>query len=93
MSGGITYGQAYYLLISISISYLLLYCAHWIDRPLVKGNEDLGTRVLANVMNRNSVFVWSTESKPGRPHRIRVEANIKYAFLAYQDTCGCTLGF
>ena len=67
--------------------------AHWIDRPLVKGNEDLGTRVLANVINRNSVFVWSTESKPGRPHRIRVEANIKYAVSAYHDTCRRTLGF
>ena len=87
------FAHAYYLLISKSISYLLLYCAHWIDRPLVKGNEDLGTRVLANVMNRNSVFVCSTESKPGRPHRIRVEANIKYAVSAYQDTCGRTLGF
>lgn len=50
-------------------------------------------RVLANVMNRNSVFVWSTESKPGRPHRIRDEANIKYAISAYQDARGRTLGF
>ena len=41
----------------------------------------------------NSVFVCSTESKPGRPHRIRVEANIKYAVSAYQDTCGRTLVF
>ena len=45
------------------------------------------------MMNRNSVFVCSTESKPGRPHRIRVEANIKYAVSAYQDTRGSTLGF
>ena len=69
------------------------YCACWLDRPLVKGNEDLGTRVLANVTNRSSVFLWATESKPGRPHRIRVEANIKYAVSAYQDACGSTLGF
>ena len=50
-------------------------------------------RVLANVMNRNSVFVWSTESKQGRPHRIRVDENIKYAISAYQDARGRTLGF
>ena len=44
-------------------------------------------QLLANVI-LSSVFVWIGESEPDTSHRIRVDANIKYAVPAYRDSCG-----
>ena len=32
--------------------------------------------------------MWIVESEPDASHRIRVDANIKYAVPAYRDSCG-----